>query len=284
MIWIGFWRSFGGLKVEGEQLYFWDELGWKEENRKFTNRNLKVKYFIILDNEIKDLSSYLKENCLTFDETDKEYVFLDGPFLINKVINFYKVTLIFYPFNEYETLKRIYENFNNNLTEDNKFKKVVKFYDDFHLNDLSKYQKEIFKIEMSLRQIFTFIFSHRYKDTENLLFEYKFNKENKTNLENEFFQLDFNDYIDPNSKLKNLESKDILNILFNSDNFEKFKENLQERGIREEKHKDFILSIKEDLQAIKDVRNNIAHNKKIFTDDKQEQNYCKARDEIEKKD
>ena len=264
---------------------------------------IKVEYFIIPGDEITgNLEEYLKENCFTLDrerqawnpnlqnlKKEGESDFSFETKLINKKINLYRVGLSFSPFGDEgkeDYFKGVYENFNDNLMGDGKFKKVVKFHDDFHLKDLAEYQKEIYEIEMSLREIFTFIFLHRYKDTENFLYEYNIkNKENKTDMENEFFEFEFNNYIKMGlkDKLKGLENEDVLETLFNSDDFNKFKENLQSRGIKEEKHKNFIRSIKEDLGTFKDVRNNIAHNKKIFMDDKRKEIYDEAKENLKKK-
>ena len=225
-------------------------------------------------------------------EKEGESDFLSETKLINKTINLYRVSLSFSPFGgegEEDYFKRVYENFNDNLTnlkDDGKFKKVVKFHDDFHLKDLAEYKKEIYEIEMSLREIFTFIFLHRYKDNQNILSEYNIkNKENKTGMENEFFEFEFNNYIKMGlkDKLKGLENEDVLKTLFNSDDFEKFKENLQSRGIREEKHKIFIRSIKNDLQIFKDVRNNVAHNKKIFMDNEERVKYNIAKKNLKRR-
>ena len=258
---------------------------------------LVVEYFIIPNKEIKNLDSYLREKCFTLNEIGGEDVFLAEAQLINEKINLYKVRLdfiidinedrkheeeggesIFYHF------ERIYENFNDKIKSDEKFKKVVKFYDDFHLKDLLEYQKEIFEIEISLREIFTFIFLNRYPDHEDFLSEYKVNAENETELENKFFGISLFDYIrlDRNN-LKGLENKDVLDIIFNSESFENFKENLNNRGILNGKHKDFILSIKEDLQKFKDVRNNVSHNRKIFENENKKDDYLQAKSNLKKK-
>ena len=241
---------------------------------------LGVEYFIIPNDEIKNLDEYLRENCFTLMQSENEDTCLKETKLINNSINLYRVVLSF--FNEDE---EIYKNFNNNLIDNkNDFKKIIKFYDDFHLKDLKKYQKEIFKIEMSLREIFTFIFLNRYPDSDNILSEYSFkNKDKFSILENEFFEFNFNDYIVIENKIKGLEIKDVLKILYNSENFDNFKEDLQERGIKEQKHIDFFLSIKENLGLFKEIRNRAMHNKRVFESDNDEVNYNKVKEKIKRR-
>ncbi|MDP3003326.1 MAG: Abi family protein [Bacteroidales bacterium] len=132
--------------------------------------------------------------------------------------------------------------------------------------------KEIAHLEMQLREIFTYIFYKEYPDTPfNVLSNYLVRQlkdipneeEFKNRMENEFFYLVFSDYISLEKPKEISNIKDISTLLESSDSFETFKEKITKRGITNERHQDFLASLKNNLDTIEKVRNSVAHNRTI---------------------
>lgn len=167
--------------------------------------------------------------------------------------------------------------FNDLLKNHEKIKFVSKYYDDNLLSKLSDCYQEIFKIEMDLRWIISYIFIDTYgSDFYNLLREFdtplQFRPKNKNklreelekrfidNFENEFFYLLFPDYR-KFTELKPIKLEDVLYILSNSKDFADLRNGVGGRGIKLQKYIDFLNSIKEDLESIEIMRNCVAHNR-----------------------
>jgi len=191
-----------------------------------------------------------------------------------------------------ENLEVIIQEFGNNLKDDGKIEVVFKYFDDAMLKNHKKYAEEIFKLEMKLREVFSFIFIDTYRnDYYNLLKEINVktqsingkNKPNedyyKSHLENEFFFLLFSNYINLNN-LKKIEQNDLMEMIRNSNDYNELRDILNRRGITKEKYKDLIASIKESLDPIEKMRNCIAHNRSLPDDDGIE-SYETARDKLE---
>ncbi|GAH48651.1 unnamed protein product, partial [marine sediment metagenome] len=149
---------------------------------------------------------------------------------------------------------------------------VLKFFDENMSGKFKSYAEEIFEIEMALRHVLSFIFIDTYRDDYfNLLKEIKvklqrFNGKNiprenhyKAHLENEFFFLLFSDYTKLD-KLKEIEQPDLIEAISESDNYDTFRRKVLNRGIVDEKYRKFLAEIKENLQAMENLRNCIAHN------------------------
>lgn len=168
---------------------------------------------------------------------------------------------------------------------------VIKLRDHLQKQKYLQYYSEIYDLEMDLRKILTYIFNNRYDDPYNLLndYELKIPKENQRDkqkhlehYENEFFMLCFSDY----TKICNLQvkgsisNKDLIDFFKNSFTFDEFKQKL-ELGISNEKHLDFLASIKEDLDSIEKVRNAIMHCRSIPNDIIV--NYEKSKSQLQKK-
>lgn len=149
---------------------------------------------------------------------------------------------------------------------------LIKFHDETRFETYIDYYKEIAEIEMRLREILSCIFYYEYsEEIDNLLFEYRvrFPKNMPDNdllrkrLENEFFYLTFSNYLNLDKPKKVNNAKDISLILESSSSFEVFKDNLCNRGIKNEKHLEFLAAINQDLTTIEGVRNAVAHNRTI---------------------
>jgi len=155
---------------------------------------------------------------------------------------------------------------------------AFKFDDSNQFTLLSRLYEELYHIEMKLREAISFIFVDTYKDNcYDLLrdidlipqFERKTNLrrdevERKTylkkRLENEFFHILFPDYYKL-TQLKPLKQSDLFFIAEISNNFDEFKGNIVNRGVRKEEHLNLLNSIKEDMQSLDAVRNCVAHSR-----------------------
>ena len=197
-----------------------------------------------------------------------------------------------------EYIKKIIEYFNESLLDNRDIETAFKFYDGDLLNQLEELYKEIFEVEMKLREVLTFIFAtilnfQSYdlsilgKDCYDFLKHQEITpngiptkKENARNerfksyLENEFFYLTFGQYI--SLKIPNfVEIDNLLEII-------KFNENKEENmGLDEilneinnipiikyrEMHNEFLKNIYKYLDNIANIRNCVAHNRTI-TDEK----------------
>jgi hypothetical protein len=153
------------------------------------------------------------------------------------------------------------------------------------------YSKEIFDLEMKLREVISFIFLDTYKkDFYNLLkdIDLKTQPRNgnnrsdeeyfKKHFENEFFFLRFSDYIRLNN-LKEFKKSDLIEMIINSNKYDDLKQKLQNRGIVKEKYQDFLAGIKQNLDPIEKMRNCIAHNRS--STETVVNNYIKAKENLE---
>jgi hypothetical protein len=188
-----------------------------------------------------------------------------------------------------EDLNEIIQEFGKKLQEDENIDLVLKYGDEGMQVEHQKYAKEIFDLEMKLREIISFIFLDTYKgDYHNLLREVDvkiLNKNNKPNgeyynshFENEFFFLLFSDYAKLN-ELKELKQPDLMEMIINSNDYDDLKQKIQSRGIIKKEYQDFLAGIKQNLEPIENIRNCIAHNRS-FTDTIIE-NYEEAKKNLE---
>jgi len=192
---------------------------------------------------------------------------------------------------------QLFGQFNEWIKGCEKIKFVFKYRDDYLFSDLDKYYKEIFDIEMELREVISLIFIETYGDNfYNLLRDFdiklRFEAKNKNrkeeeikerfgnNLENEFFYLVFPDYQNF-SKTKQMKIDDIISILAGSQDFKELQNRINKRGITKEDYVDFLKAIREDLDSIENIRNCVAHNRTPSTEEKE--NYEKAKEKIRSK-
>ena len=131
---------------------------------------------------------------------------------------------------------------------------------------------------MKLREVISLIFIDTYKDNyHNLLRDIELSPQFEKNpnlrkdeeqrkvylknrLENEFFHLLFTDYRKL-TQLKQLKQSDLFFITESSNNFDEFKGNIIDRGVRKEEYLDFLNSIVEDMANLEAVRNCVAHSR-----------------------
>jgi len=187
--------------------------------------------------------------------------------------------------------------FGQTLEDDTAIDLVIKYKDEIMQEEHQKYAREIFELEMKLREVLTFIFLGAYGEPYYSFLNYQkvngkgLKKDTKektltTNLENEFFYLSFSQYREltlPNIIL----SEKILKII-NEKNNNKYvpNETLRDRLLKlgvftnRGRYEDFIAAIKDNLTSIENLRNCIAHNRSL-PDYNEIKSYETARDKLE---
>ncbi len=164
------------------------------------------------------------------------------------------------------------ESFTGKIEDDDNCYTLLKFHDESRFETYLDYYGQIAKLEMQLREILSFIFHYEYsEDFYNVLEEYEVSfpngkpreKELKARLENQFFYLTFSTYITLDKPKEIKQVKDINVILESSYSYEEFKDKVCNRGIKNEKHLEFLAAMKQNLETIESVRNSVAHNRTI---------------------
>jgi hypothetical protein len=145
---------------------------------------------------------------------------------------------------------------------------LVKLQDDFLQKVTIQYFNKLFVIEMELRNVLTYILTYDEKSIEKGVFKdfgiqlaesYKDNEVND-NYENGLYYILFNHYAsfgEP-KRLKAEQVSEILQDISLSD-FQEFKDRLQKRYITEERHTEFLFSIKLKLKPLEEIRNSVMH-------------------------
>lgn len=187
----------------------------------------------------------------------------------NKFLTGFTISIDDIDVNNYETF---IDNFVRTIKENENTVSLIKLSDETRFTQYVNLYKEIAHIEMQLREILTYIFYKEYPDTPfNVLGDYPVkllkdlpsSDEFKNRMENEFFYLVFSDYISLEKPKEISNIKDLNVLLESSDSFENFKEKITKRGISNERHQDFLASLKSNLDTIEKVRNSVAHNRTI---------------------
>lgn len=154
---------------------------------------------------------------------------------------------------------------------------ITKYYDKNMQDEYSEYYRQLFELEMKLREVISFIFLDKYTSPYELTNEFslsshknndfktKKEKDYKDNLENEFFYLLFSDYSKLNkNNLKKIDDTDIIKYMSEASDFDEFKTYLTSRGIVFERFRDFLAEIQVNVKIIENFRNCIAHNRSYF--------------------
>jgi len=164
------------------------------------------------------------------------------------------------------------ECFKGKIEDDDNCYVLLKFHDETRFETYLNYYRQIAELEMQLREILSYIFYYEYSEVfYNLLEEYEVSfprnapkeVEFQSRLENQFFYLTFSNYITLDKPKEISKVRDINAILESSDSYEEFKDRICKRGIKNEKHLEFLAAMKQNLQTIESVRNSVAHNRTI---------------------
>ena len=235
----------------------------------------KIKIQIIHEGLItkKQLSNILYDEIgekYNFSEDDIEDLFehLDSFILPNN--NFSTTFTLSLPDLELRDIepKDIVISFLKSLQSDEKNISIVKTFDSILHKTAERYYKEVIEIEMELRNVLTYILSYDEKNIEDQLFKnFGINKSEKNqdksmrdNFENGLFYIYFNHYANFSEPQK-LKAEQIVELLQEPTirNFDDFKSKISDRAIKEDRHTDFLLSIKTKLRPLEDMRNAIMH-------------------------
>ena len=207
----------------------------------------------------------------------------------------------------YQLDKQIASNFCD-LLKGNKSWTVFKYSDNFLLKALERNYREIFELEMKLREAITIIFVHKYQnDLFDLLIDFEANqfsnlkalkskkidwseKEADKSIdwsqrlnratENEFFHLLFSDYRKLDNPSQQISVQTVVKLIVASRDFEVLATNLNSRGITNKDHLSFLSKIKPHLENIEDLRNCVAHNK--TPSDREIENYDSSKNTLNK--
>ncbi len=259
---------------------------------------MSVSYQVIFNKKpnLKDLSEILRESFQEYLELDDDLLERILKIQYSKQLNYENKFIIGFKiildeiFDEYNPdIEEILNTFNDQI-KNNDVDAVFKFYDDSLFKRLSDCYYQLFKIEMKLREIITFIFVDTYKeDYYNLVKEIDVNpmypkkrkirldgKDKKLKgivndsekreeylsnfLENEFFYCMFSQY-KMVSRPKAFQYNDLVEITENSKDFSDFQNKLLNRGISDKKYTELLQEINGYVENLEEIRNCIAHNR-----------------------
>ncbi len=252
----------------------------------FADKNILIEKIINILNEFDKVNYYV--DYFGKDEEEDinliDYIEIKYHYKVNNNDDFITGFSIFIPgigdyiidfSNDRETggvndFNNIIDDLISSLKEEINIKVITKFLDESMQCVHWTIFRELFVIEMKLREIITFIFLANYENQyNNLLNDYKikFAKDMKKddltrNYENEFFYILFSDYLKlDESNLKEMTNRELINFINKSDTFEEFQQFISNRGIK--KYNKCLLEINDSLEIIEQIRNCIAHNRKI---------------------
>ena len=150
---------------------------------------------------------------------------------------------------------------------------VARFHSPAQLRHHEGLYRDIYEIEMRLREVLTFIFLDKsparpYGFLDGNAIKLQGDKSNqspeylKAHDENQLFHILFDDYDDLNQNPV-AKPTDLLPLIRTSISFDKLREAVSEAPIKPGKHADFLLALSELVPTIEAVRNAIAHNRDL---------------------
>ena len=179
---------------------------------------------------------------------------------------------------EPERMNAVIDLFNRELSgsSDEGFKHLLKFHDTDLFERNMNYAKDIFHIEMRLREVLSFIFLDTFADDFHAVGNYVEVKtgsgeklENvmlNKRLENALFYVLFGEYAACNKNSHKADIKTIVELLQFAKNFDTLQEWWTAKPIRKTAYSDFITSLGSIMSPLEKVRNCVAHNRAIPTD------------------
>lgn len=167
--------------------------------------------------------------------------------------------------------------FGRSLNADPTVDHVLKFHDTAQYARNERYAKEIYRLEMQLREVISFIFIDSIGENYfNLLKDNKVDvvggadkkpsePDFRNNQENEFFFILFNSYVNLNERKLPTNSLDLLKVINQAADFSALQESLSAQIIRDHAYVDFMARIKTLVSTVEKIRNCVAHNRSIST-------------------
>ncbi len=213
-----------------------------------------------------------EEYDLRLEEIEDYFTFLSSIILVNDTF----ITVLEFNIPELDTrevyLKSIVFSFLQSLENINGIISITKVNDTILQEEAFEYYKKIIDLEMDMRNVLTYIITYSNKTINEELFknfgidkserlEYIYMKEQ---YENGLFYIYFNHYASFTQPQK-LKAEKIAEFLQepNISSFEQLKSKLEDRGLKEDRHIDFIASIKTKLKPLEKMRNSIMHIRNI---------------------
>jgi len=158
--------------------------------------------------------------------------------------------------------------FAKKVQDDKRVDCIVKFLDDFLKDKLNVLQKELFDLEMRIREILSLIFLSRYPyKPHSFLEDFNVRKDGGEEerqikfFENELFFISFSEYTDLINKQKDITINELSEKIIENENFQELKESLLTRGITNQDHKQFMEGVKILFDSLIKIRNCVAHNR-----------------------
>jgi hypothetical protein len=150
--------------------------------------------------------------------------------------------------------------------------KLVKLRDTAMLDHHLTYARELFDIEMALRECLSFIFVDALGEDQfyELLDQVDISVSPKPSMDemevhflNQFFFISFSAYTNANERRKPKDARQLVDLIADADAFEEFKNRLTTPPIANEEYADFIARLKQSLDPVERLRNCVAHNRPV---------------------
>ena len=213
-----------------------------------------------------------EEYDLRLEEIEDYFTFLSSIILANDTF----ITVLEFNIPELDTretsLKSIVFSFLQSIENIEGIISITKVNDTILQKTAFEYYKKIIELEMDMRNVLTYILAYSNKTiNENLFKTFGINKSEKLepvnikkNYENGLFYIYFNHY-SSFSEPEKVNAQKIAELLQepNISSFEQLKIKLQDRGLKKDRHIDFIASIKTKLEPLEKMRNSIMHIRNI---------------------
>lgn len=164
----------------------------------------------------------------------------------------------------------VIDNFASTIRDKEPKSHVVKFEDPLLRARLAKWAAEIFALEMKLRRVLSIIYLNAYQGEEpfSLLRDDKISLRGDPNqeqmekvTENQFFHLDFSQYINLNQR-RDPQLPDILKAIDAAEQYDDFRAKICRIPVEDEIDADLITNLKELMNPIGNMRNCVAHNRR----------------------
>lgn len=167
--------------------------------------------------------------------------------------------------------KTVIDGFTEGLRDNPQVFHALCFEDPLLRVELARYAVEIFALEMKLRRALSFIYLNAYQLREPFSLisgekvrirqgEQLSDRQMEALGENQFFRLDFSDYINLNQRADpNLAG--VLNIIRNTADFDAFREQIIGHPVNQPEDANLIANLKEIVDPVEKMRNCVAHNR-----------------------
>jgi hypothetical protein len=172
-----------------------------------------------------------------------------------------------------EQIQTVVREFATALPETPPLFHAVKFEDPLLRGDLAHYAKDIFALEMKLRRVLTLIYLYANQNPDDCfdllrdesvqpLGKEKVKPEQmKAAAENQFFHLNFGQYVGLNQRPE-LKLPALLSVIRDADTYDAFRAELDRSPIKHEDDAVLVAGLKERMDAIETMRNCVAHNRR----------------------